>query len=140
VPPGSSATEIRCVPFSAFSTPNRSALSPDSPADRQRFAALMAYNDLTPDAFSSVNEVVSALRKVGNPYELAYGLIRHTEVLLRFGDNRAGDTLSEARGIAQRLDSLSLLARAGSLTESAGARSFLREGHPIFRGSQRPIQ
>jgi hypothetical protein len=59
-----------------------------------------------------VSEAVEALRRTGNPYHLAHGLIDHAEVLNRSGESGSEDALTEASTLAEKLGCLPLLERA----------------------------
>jgi hypothetical protein len=76
----------------------------------------------TPDALSLVADAIAALRKAGNPYRLAHGLIDYAEVLLREGPD-GPDGLAEARRVAEGLRCPPLLERADAIATSARAHS-----------------
>ena len=91
-------------------------------AERQLVGALAAADAHRPDALALVADAVAALRKAGNPYQLAHGLIDYAEMLLRDGED-GPDALAEARQIAEGLRCRPLLERADASTASARADS-----------------
>ena len=102
-------------------------LPPILRAEHKLVAALVAA-DAAPDGalpdaqtVASLADAVAALREVGNPYELAHGLIDHAEVLARWQLDGAEDALSEARQIAERLRCPPLLERAGAVAARSTA-------------------
>jgi class 3 adenylate cyclase/tetratricopeptide (TPR) repeat protein len=87
-------------------------------AERQLVAALVAADAEVPEVSSTVSAIsdaLSSLREVGNPYQLAHGLIDLAEVLARVGDDGVDAALAEAKAIAERLSCSALLARAASV-------------------------
>jgi class 3 adenylate cyclase/tetratricopeptide (TPR) repeat protein len=87
-------------------------------AERQLVAALVAADALPPGEASGVPAVADAvrsLRQVGNPYQLAHGLIDLAEVLARACEPGVDTALAEASTIAERLGCPPVLARAGSV-------------------------
>ncbi len=95
-------------------------LPPVLRTERRLVAALLAADaempEVTPTAVSAVAEAVGSLRRVGNPYQLAHGLIDYAEVLLRAGDEAAvEEALTEAKDIAGRMGCPPLIARAASV-------------------------
>ena len=97
-------------------------LPPVLRAERQLVGALAAADAHRPDAPALVADAVAALRKAGNPYQLAHGLIDYAEMLLRDGED-GPDALAEARQIAEGLRCRPLLERADASTASAHADS-----------------
>lgn len=87
-------------------------------AERQLVAALLEADDASPPTIANIDAVaraVDALRAVGNPYQLAHGLIDLAEVTARAGDAGIDETLAEARSIAERLGCRPLLERAAAV-------------------------
>ncbi len=88
-------------------------------AERQLVVALLAADGEAPGTASAVVGVrgaVGSLREVGNPYQLAHGLIDLAEVLARAGEDGVDAALAEVRAIAERLNCPPLLARAASIS------------------------
>lgn len=84
-------------------------------AERQLVAALIqadADRQPTPADVAMVADAVEALRTVGNPYQLAHGLIDLADVMGRAGSTEIETPLEEARSIAERLGCPPLLQRA----------------------------
>jgi class 3 adenylate cyclase/tetratricopeptide (TPR) repeat protein len=104
-------------------------LPPILRAERRLVTAVVAADAEPPgtaSVVSAVAEAVVLLREVGNPYQLAHGLVDYAEVLARAGEDGVDAALAEARGIAERLGCAPLLARAtsvGSLYAPADASS-----------------
>ena len=69
-------------------------------------------------AVAGVRDAVAALRQVGNPYQLAHGLIDYADVLLRHGGDGATEALTEASEIAGRLRCEPLASRAHAVSAS----------------------
>lgn len=88
-------------------------------AERQLVIALSAADDEPPGSGAvvpAVVEAVASLRDVGNPYQLAHGLVDLAEVLARAGEDGAEEALAEGSAIADRVGCPPLLARAASVT------------------------
>jgi class 3 adenylate cyclase/tetratricopeptide (TPR) repeat protein len=97
-------------------------LPPVLRACRRLMTALAAADARTPDAAASVADAVGAFREVGNPYQLAHGLVDLAEVLARAGEGGVDGALAEAVAIADRLGCPPLRARAASVgSRYAGA-------------------
>ncbi len=93
-------------------------LPPILRAERQLVGALVTADAQPPGTASGVKAVADAvrsLREVGNPYQLAHGLVDNAEVLARAGEGGVEDALDEARAIAERLGCPPLFARAGAI-------------------------
>lgn len=87
-------------------------------AERRLVVALRAVGDggaLAAESLPDIAEAVSALRAVGNPYQLAHALIDQAEVMARAGDGGVESALAQATEIAERLSCAPLLARADSV-------------------------
>lgn len=87
-------------------------------AERQLVAALLEADAASPPTAAQVDAVavaVDALRSVGNPYQLAHGLIDLAEVMTRVDGMGTDELLDEARSIAERLGCRPLLERAASV-------------------------
>ncbi|MGH8981410.1 MAG: hypothetical protein ACRDWE_10385, partial [Acidimicrobiales bacterium] len=104
-------------------------LPPILRAERTLEDALAAFDDAGPGATPgarAVADAVEGLRRVGNPYQLAHGLVDLAEIQGRAGEDGADAALAEAREIAERLGCLPLLARADAVATKyapSGARS-----------------
>jgi hypothetical protein len=93
-------------------------LPPILRAERRLVAALLAADAEQPGSAAGVPAVaraVGALRDVGNPYQLAHGLVDCAEVLARAGGDGVNEALAEARAVAERVGCPPLLARAASV-------------------------
>jgi class 3 adenylate cyclase/tetratricopeptide (TPR) repeat protein len=93
-------------------------LPPILRVERRLVTALVAADAEPPGAVArvaAVGEAIDALREVGNPYQLAHGLVDYAEVLARAGEDGVDAALAEARAIAERLGCPPLLARAASV-------------------------
>ena len=91
-------------------------------AGRQLAGALVAADADTGAASSctsALTDAIGALREVGNPYELAHGLIDYAELLVRADLAGAESALAEATDIAARLGCPPLVARAASVAALA---------------------
>jgi len=97
-------------------------LPPSLRAERQLVKALMRADSAGADAGAAVDgevrEAVSAVRDVGNPYELAHALIDWADLCVRFETEDPEPALSEARGIAEKLRCPPLIERIDSVSRS----------------------
>ena len=87
-------------------------LPPVLRANGRLLRALLQADAQEEGGLAGVGEAVVTLRGVGNPYQLAHGLIDYAGVLARDGEPGDDVALAEAREIAKRLRCTALLARA----------------------------
>lgn len=101
-------------------------LPPILRAQRQLVVSLLAADAEPPGSASSVlpavTDAVESLREVGNPYQLAHGLIDLAEVMARAGESGVDAPLAEATAIAERLGCAPLAVRVATV-ESRYARA-----------------
>ncbi|MGH8988741.1 MAG: ATP-binding protein, partial [Acidimicrobiales bacterium] len=86
-------------------------------AERELVTSLVASDAEREDrsSIAAVADALGLLREVGNPYQLAHGLIDYAGVLVRVGEEGADAALAEAKDIAERLGCPPLIARAASV-------------------------
>ena len=82
-----------------------------------------AAEELTDAHLAAVADAVEAVRKVGNPYELAHALVDHAELLGRAGRPGAEPLLDEAVAISERLGCPPLAERAAGVRPSAATEA-----------------
>jgi tetratricopeptide (TPR) repeat protein len=87
-------------------------LTPLLRVERELTRARLAARAGDPDATAAFAAAITALRELGSPYHLAYGLLDHAEFLARRHDTEAaGAATAEAADIAERLRCQPLLDR-----------------------------